>query len=53
MKAEKNLLQDVIGRDQHQNESKLKKYARNVFAVVALLAFLGVIIAAAIRKFGS
>ncbi len=53
MKEEKSLLQDVVGTAQQQQESKTKKYIRNVFAVIAMLAFLAVIVAAAMRKFGS
>lgn len=53
MKAEKSLLQGVVGTAKQQQESNLKKFIRRAFAVIAMLGFLAVIVAAAIRKFGS
>ncbi|MCE5264124.1 MAG: hypothetical protein LLG97_11390 [Deltaproteobacteria bacterium] len=53
MKEEKNLLQDVVGTAQQQQESKIGKYIRGVLLVIAMLAFVGLIVAAAMRKFGS
>jgi len=52
-KEEKGLLRDVIGAAQQQQESKTRKYIRNVLAVISMLAFMGLIVAAAMRKFGS
>ena len=56
MKEERSILQDVIGTvatDQQKEESKTKKYIRITFAVIFGLAFVFVMIAAAMRMFGS
>jgi hypothetical protein len=53
MKEERGILQDVIETAQPKEESKAKKYLRIAFAVIFVFAFVVLIIAAAMRKFGS
>jgi hypothetical protein len=52
MKEERGVLQDVIGTDQPK-ESKSKKYVRIALTVLFLIFFAVLLVAAALRKFGS
>jgi hypothetical protein len=53
MKEERGLLRDVIGTARPEKDSKSKKYIRIAVTVILLSGFALVIVAAAIRKFGS
>ncbi len=50
MKEEKNILQDVIGTDPPEEESKIKKYIRIVFSSVLLALMALVFIMAFLRR---
>ena len=52
MKEERDVLRDVIGADQPEQESKIKKYIRIALASVGMALFLAVFVMAALRRCG-
>ena len=53
MKAERSVLQDVIGTAQPKEQSKTKKYIRIVLTVIFMSCFALLVVMAALRKYGS
>jgi hypothetical protein len=53
MKEERDVLQDVIGTAQPEEESKIKKYIRIAFGCAGVALIVFVIVMAALRRCGS
>lgn len=52
MKNERGALRDIIGADQPEKESKIKKYIRIALVSAGMALFLAVIVMAALRRYG-
>lgn len=53
MKEERSVLRDIIGTDQPKDASKSKKYVQIAFAVIFMVFFAILIVAAVIHRYGS